>query len=180
MRNLTWMSAGLCLRLLASAGPSFADGVPPRATPASATTATKNGAGGAEGGIEVGVLHQSCRQTVETEQPGNDLVDTDVELEIRNGTSAPIAVHRDRFQLVAPDGTAVRTSGWFAGAPRSVDRGRTQTFQLRFMSRGGLSCYKEMVLASPSAVVNGAQAVTLDAVRLAPAHARSGYDTLLD
>jgi hypothetical protein len=121
------------------------------------------------------VLRQSCSQTVETEQPGNDFVETIVELEISNRTSAPIAIRRDEFQLVAPDGRAIRTSTWFAGSPRSVEPGQAQTFELRFVSRGGLSCYKGMVLESPSAVVKGTAGVKLDPVRLAPAEAPSGY-----
>ncbi len=37
MRNVSWMSAGMLAGLLFSAGPSLADGVPPRATQASTT-----------------------------------------------------------------------------------------------------------------------------------------------
>ena len=36
MRNVQWMSAGFCAGLLFSAGPSFADGAPPRTTQSSA------------------------------------------------------------------------------------------------------------------------------------------------
>ena len=178
MRNVKWMSAGACLGLLVSAGPSLADGSPPRTTPASTEAAVRahvprppnqNSAAVAGSGVEIAVLRHSCNQTVETEQPGNDLVETIVELEVRNGTSAAIGVHRDRFQLVAPDGRAIRTSTWFAGRPRLVHPGQAQSFELRFMSRGGLSCDKEMVLESPTAVVKGTEAVRLDSVRLVPA-----------
>jgi hypothetical protein len=149
MRHVKRTSAALCLGLLVSAGPSF-------------------GAAAAEGGVEVVVLGQTCSQTVETEQPGNDLVETIVDLEIRNGTSAPIGVHRDRFRLTTPDGMAIRTSSWFAADSRSIDPGRAQTFELRFMSRGGLSCSKAMILESPAAVVKGTEAVELAAIRLVP------------
>ena len=135
----------------------------------------QNGAAAAKDGIQVSVLRQSCSQTVETEQPGNDLVETIVELEVRNGTSAPVGVHRDAFRLGAPDGSAIRTSTWFASDPLSVDPGQAQTFQLRFMSRGGLSCSKEMAIESPSAVMQGTAPVQLAAVKFVPAHALSGY-----
>jgi hypothetical protein len=128
-------------------------------------------------GIEVAVVRQSCSQTVETEQPGNDLVETTVEVQIRNITPAAIAVHRDGFRLTAPDGSAIRTSTWFAGEPLSVDPGQTQTVQLRFMSRGGLSCWKEMALESPAAITRGAQPVKLGAITFVPTHALSGYGT---
>jgi hypothetical protein len=189
MRNVRWTGAGLCLGLLVSAGPSFADGAPPQTTPASAAAPAParglrppihDGAVAAKGGVEVAVLRQSCSQTVETEQSGNDLVEAIVELEVRNGRSAPIDVHRDAFQLVAPDGGAIRTSTWFAGAPRSVDPGQAQTFELRFMSRGGLNCYKEMILQFPSAVVRGTDGVKLDAIRLVPARRLPGYDAPLN
>jgi hypothetical protein len=93
----------------------------------------------------------------------------------RNGTSAPVGVQRDGFRLGAPDGSAIRTSTWFAKDPLSVGPGQTQTFELRFMSRGGLSCSQEMALESPSAVIRGTTPVTLGAVKFIPAHALSGY-----
>jgi hypothetical protein len=117
------------------------------------------------------VLRESCSQTVETEQPGNDLVETVVEVEVRNGTSEPISVHRDGFRLGASDGSAIRPSTWFANDPLSVEPGQALTLQLRFMSRGGLSCSKEMALESPSAVVKGAEPVKLGAVKFVQGHA---------
>jgi hypothetical protein len=128
-------------------------------------------------GIEVAVVRQSCSQTVETEQPGNDLVEATVEVQIRNTTPAAITVHRDGFRLGAPDGSAIRTSTWFASEPLSVDPGQTQTVQLRFMSRGGLSCSKEMALESPAAITRGTEAVKIGAITFVPAHALSGYGT---
>jgi hypothetical protein len=135
----------------------------------------QNGGAAVKDGIQVAVLRQSCSQTVETEQPGNDLVETTLEVEVRNGASTPIAVHGDGFRLGAPDGSAIRTSTWGANQAVALDPGRTQTFQLRFMSRGGLSCYREMTLESPSAVVRGTEPVQIGAVKVVPAHAPTGY-----
>jgi hypothetical protein len=136
-----------------------------------------SGAARAPEGIQVAVLRQSCSQTVETEEPGNDLVETTVEVEVRNPTSTPIAVHRDGFRLAASDGSAIRTSTWFAVDGLSVEPGQSQTFELRFMSRGGLSCSKEMALESPTAITRGAELVKVGAVTFVPAHALSGYGT---
>jgi hypothetical protein len=134
-----------------------------------------SGAAVAPSGIAVSVLRQSCSQTVETDQPGNDLVEATVEVEIRNTSSAPVDVARDGFRLGASDGSAVRTSTWFANDHLSVDPGQTQTFQLRFMSRGGLSCSKPMALEPREALTSGSRPVQLGAITFTPAHALPGY-----
>jgi hypothetical protein len=136
-----------------------------------------SGAARTSDGIEVAILRQSCSRTVETDEPGNDLVETTVEVEVRNPTSAPIVVHRDGFRLGAFDGSAIRTSTWFATGGISVDPGQSRTFELRFMSRGGLSCSKEMALESPTAITRGTELVTVGAVSFVPALALSGYDS---
>jgi hypothetical protein len=134
-----------------------------------------SGAAISKEGIQLRVLRQSCSETVQPKQPGNDLVEVIVDLEIRNGMSEPISVHRDGFRLGAPDGSAIRTSTWFAIDPVTVDAAQALTLQLRFMSRGGLSCWREMALESPSAVVKGADPVRLGAVKFIPGHPLSGY-----
>jgi hypothetical protein len=134
-----------------------------------------SGAARAPEGVQVAVLRQSCSQTVETEQPGNDLVEATVEVEVRNASPAPIAVHRDGFRLTAPDGSAIRTATWFAKDGLSVDPGQTQTFELRFMSRGGLSCSQAMALESPAAITRGTEPMKIGAVTFVSAHALSGY-----
>ena len=178
MRNVQWMSAGLFAGLLSLAGPSFADGAPPRRTLASTAAPgqagglrppIQSGAAAAKNGIQVAVIGQSCSETVEPDLPGVDLVESTVELQVLNGTSAPIVVHRDRFRLGAPDGGAIGTSTWFARAPRPVDPGQARTFSLRFMSRGQLSCSTGMVLELRSAVEQGGEGVKLDAIKLPPA-----------
>ena len=135
----------------------------------------QNGAAAAKDGIQVAVRRQSCSQTVEPDLPGNDLVETTVEVEVRNGAQAPISIHRDGFLLGAADGSAIRTSTWFAAEALSVEPGQAQIFQLRFMARGGLSCSKEMALEPSSAVLKGTEPINLEAVKFVPAHALSGY-----
>jgi hypothetical protein len=128
-------------------------------------------------GIAVAVLRQSCSETVQAKQPGNDLVEAIVEVEIRNPTAVPLAVHRDGFRLSAPDGSAIRTSTWFANGPLVVPAGQTQTFQLRFMSRGGLSCWRPMELRTDAAIARGTAPLNVGSIRFTASHALSGYGT---
>ena len=116
-------------------------------------------------GVQVAVLGQSCSQTVETELPGNDLVEMTVQIEVRNGTSQALGVHRDGFRLTGADGRSIPTSTWFASKPISIAPRQAETFELRFMSHGGLSCSKEMTLESPSAIVRGTGIAKIGAIR---------------
>ena len=116
-------------------------------------------------GVQVGLLGQSCSQTVETDLPGNDLVEMTVQIEVRNGTSQALGVHRDGFRLMGSDGRSIPTSTWFASKPLSIGPRQVETFDLRFMSRGGLSCSKEMTLQSPSAIVQGTAIANIGAIR---------------
>jgi hypothetical protein len=126
-------------------------------------------------GIQLRVLRQNCSETVQPKQPGNDLVEVIVEIEIRNGLSEPISVHRDGFRLGAPDGSAIKTSTWFAIDPVTVDAAQALKFQLRFMARGGLSCWREMALKAFSAVTRGTAPVEIGSVSFIPGHAPLGY-----
>jgi hypothetical protein len=134
-----------------------------------------SGAAASKEGIQLRVLRESCSETVQPKQPGNDLVEVIVDVEVRNGTSEPISVHRDGFRLGAPDGSLIRTSTLFAIDPVTVDAAQAQTLPLRFMSRGGLSCWKEMALKAFSAVTRGTAPVEIGSVRFIPSHAPSGY-----
>jgi hypothetical protein len=116
-------------------------------------------------GVQVAVLGQGCSQTVETDLPGNDLVEMTVQIEVRNKTSEELGVHRDGFRLTGADGRSIPTSTWFASRPMSLSPQQVQTFELRFMSRGGLSCSKEMTLESPSAIVRRTGPAKIGAIR---------------
>jgi hypothetical protein len=134
-----------------------------------------NGAAAVRDGVQVAVLRQSCSQTVESDQPGNDLVEAIVEVQVHNGAATPVSVHRDGFRLGAVDGSAIRTSSWAANQPVPLAPGETQTVQLRFMSRGGLSCSQAMTLESPAAVMKDDRPVSLAGVTFTPARPLSGY-----
>jgi hypothetical protein len=133
------------------------------------------GAATTAGGIVMALERQRCNETVQPKQPGNDLVEAIVEVEIRNPGDLPLAVHRDRLRLTAPDGSSIRTSTWFASQPLTVAASQSRTFQARFMSRGGLSCWKPMELRADGAVTRSATPLTLAAVRFTPSHALPGY-----
>lgn len=116
-------------------------------------------------GVQVAVLGQSCSQTVDTDLPGDDLVEMTVQIEVRNGTTDALGLHRNGFRLTGADGRSIPTSTWFASRPMSIAPRQVQTFELRFMSHGGLSCSKEMTLESPAAIVRGKETAKIGAIR---------------
>ena len=128
-------------------------------------------------GIAVAVVRQTCSETVQAKQPGNDLVEAIVEVEVRNPTAVPLGIRRDEFRLSAPDGSAIRTSTWFANDPLTVGAGQAQTFQLRFMSRGGRSCWKPLELRAASAITRATEVLKIGSVRFTASHALPGYGT---
>jgi hypothetical protein len=134
----------------------------------------QNGAAAVADGVQVALLRQSCSQTVEADWPGNDLVEATVEVQVHNGAATPVSIRRDGFRLGA-DGSAVRPATWGAIEPMSLAPGQTQTFQLRFMGRGGLSCSAAMTLESPAAVTKGDRPVNLAGVTFTPKRPLSGY-----
>lgn len=122
----------------------------------------------AQPGVQVAVVGQSCDQTVEPDFPGADLVETTVEIQVRNAGAMPLTIHREAFDLRAPDGEAIPTSTWCASDPLSVGAGQSRTFRLRFMSRGGLSCTRPMQLESAAAITAGATRIGIGAVTFVP------------
>ena len=80
-------------------------------------------------------------------------------------------MHRDAFRLRGPDGRAIPTMTWRAGEPLSIEAGQASTFELRFQSRGGLSCTKPMQLEASAGITKGAEPVQIGAVSFVPSHA---------
>ena len=122
-------------------------------------------------GVEISVIGQSCTEMVETELPGVNLVDATVEVQVRNAAPPPLVVHRDAFRLRGADGRAIPTTTWRASDPLSIEAGQSGTFELRFMSRGGLSCTKPMQLEASAGITKGAEPVQIGAVSFVPSHA---------
>jgi hypothetical protein len=87
-------------------------------------------------GVALAVVRQSCAQAKEPDFEDWDLVEERVELALENRSSEAVTIHRDRFRLIGPDGTALRPLTWLAGEPITVARGSTGLVQLRFMAPG--------------------------------------------
>jgi hypothetical protein len=115
-------------------------------------------------GVALAVVGQRCTETVQTELPGVPLVETYVEVEVRNDVPPSLLVHRDAFHLRGPDGRAIETTSWQVKDPLPIESGQSRTFELRFMSRGGLSCTKPMQLEAGGGVTKGDVPVQLGSV----------------
>ena len=122
-------------------------------------------------GVEIAVIGQSCTETVETELPGVNLVEATVQVQIRNAAPPPLVIHRDSFRLRGPDGRAIPTRTWMASEPLSIEAGQASTFELRFQSRGGLSCTKPMQLDASAGITKGSEPVRIGAVSFVPSNA---------
>jgi hypothetical protein len=119
-------------------------------------------------GVKVALLGQTCSQSSEPDWKGANLVEVHVSVGVTNPTAASLVIHRDQFRLVAPDGTAVKTISVGAADPLSVEPGQQPSFELRFMTRGGLRCTTPMELETRGGVLAGDHPVTLASLRFVP------------
>jgi hypothetical protein len=119
-------------------------------------------------GVQVAVTGQRCDEVEESEEFRNDLVETTLEVQVRNPTAAPLVVHRDAFRLVGPRGTALRSQAWGAADPMTIAAGASATFQLRFMGRGGVECGGEMLLDLDAGLALPGGPVKVASVRFVP------------
>lgn len=119
-------------------------------------------------GVELAVTRQACTQNSDPDFPNADLVEERVELQVRNATSVPITVRRDAFRLITPEGDALETMTWPAADPMTLGGGQSRTFELRYMSRGGLACDREMRLEPDGGLRLDHGAVAVGAVRFRP------------
>ena len=126
-------------------------------------------------GIQVAVLGQRCSKTVEPDFPGANLVEMTVQIEVRNMTAEALSVRRDGFRIIAPDGASIPTSTWSADVPLSLAPRGVREFELRFMSRGGLRCSKEMTLAAPSALMRGTEIARIGTIKFVARGPLAGY-----
>jgi len=124
-----------------------------------------------QSGVQLAVLRQSCAQAKEPDFEDWDLVEERVELALDNRSTDTVTVHRDRFRLVGPDGTALKPLTWFASEPLTVARGSTGVLQLRFMARGGPECTQEMRIDADGGVTQGERAISFAPVTFVPARA---------
>lgn len=130
--------------------------------------AQNNGPAISAEGVQIAVARQACAQTQEPDYYANDLVETTLEIQVRNATPDPLTVHRDAFRLMTPDGVALRTVTWRAMDPLTVKGGETGTFELRFMTRSGLECARQMDLEADSAVMLREKPIHIGGVHFVP------------
>jgi hypothetical protein len=119
-------------------------------------------------GVQIAVARQVCAQTQEPDYYSDDLIETTIEVQVRNATPDPVTVHRDAFRLMTPDGVALRTLTWRAVDPLTVNGGDTGTFKLRFMTRGGLECAREMDLEPDSGITLREKPIHIGGVHFVP------------
>lgn len=122
-------------------------------------------------GVQLAVVRQSCAQAKEPDFDDWDLVEERVELSLDNRSPEAVTIHRDRFRLIAPDGTTLKPLTWFASEPLTVERGSTGVLELRFMARGGAECAKEMRIDADGGVTQGERAISFAPVSFVPARA---------
>ena len=122
-------------------------------------------------GVQVAVTRQRCDQDDEPDWYGSDLVEAILEIQVRNATSTQLIVHRDAFRLVGPEGIALKPQTWRCADPMTINGGATGTFELRFMTRGGLECAGEMSLDVEGGLALPAGAVKLGSVRFVSSRA---------
>lgn len=164
MMSKTIRSFYPALVIVAAAAPACAGLTPPLQNAGPATSRE---------GIELAVTGQSCSQTKEPDWYGDDLVETTVQVQVKNVTPEPLTVHRDGFRLITPDGYALRTVTWKAIEPLTVAGGETRAFPLRFMTRGSLQCAQEMRIDAGAGVTAGEKPVKLGPVEFVPSRATS-------
>jgi hypothetical protein len=132
--------------------------------------ATNSGPALSANGVQIAVLRQACSQMQAIEDVPSDSGDETVEIQVRNGSPEPVSVHRDRFRLLGPDGSALATVTSSPADPLEVAKGETQTFELQFATHG-LECTKEMRLDPDAGITLGESPVALRPVSFVPSGA---------
>jgi hypothetical protein len=122
-------------------------------------------------GVGLAVNRQGCTQVSEPDFPGNDLIEEILEIQIRNQTATSLTVRPGAFRLVTPEGAALETVTWRAADPVTIQGGDTRAFELRFMTRGGLECAREMRLEANSGLSLRGGPVKMGAIRFVPSRA---------
>ena len=125
-------------------------------------------------GVQLAVLRQSCTQSQEPDQTGNDLAEAVVEVQVRNAAPAPVTIRRTAFRLLTPDGFALKTMTWGSADALVLAGGETRAFEIRFMSRGSLACGRELQLDPGAGVCLGGKSVKMKAVTFTPSTTEPG------
>jgi hypothetical protein len=124
----------------------------------------------ARDGVQVAVVGQRCTETVETDWPGANLVEATVQFQVRNSNPNPVTVNQEQLYLRGTDGRRVPSRGFESREPVHVESGQSQTFDLHFMTRGGISCTKPMQLDAESGITVGTEPLRIGSVTFVPSH----------
>jgi hypothetical protein len=127
-RSGIWLVAGSCL------------GLAELLVPACAHVAAPVDRGRSPAGLDVAVTERSCTQVEEADWYGEDLAEMTVDVEVRNPTAAALSFQRDAMKLHVPSGGRLASVSWRADEPLTVAPGETKDFELRFVSRGLMTC----------------------------------------
>jgi hypothetical protein len=113
---------------------------------------TTSGPASSPTGVQIAVVRQLCAESQPFDAYTN-WIDETVELEVQNGSSESLSIHRDKFHLIGPDGSAVASAA--STDPLVLEKGAKRTFEVTFSSRAGiagLGCRKPMRLDSRAAI----------------------------
>jgi hypothetical protein len=120
-------------------------------------------------GVQVAVVGQLCTQSTDYEDDiDSDHANVDVKVEIRNTTTDPVTIDKDRFRLVARDNSALDPLTFGRDRPFEVKGGETRSFELRFQPYGTNQCLHGMQLKANSGIVIRDKVVPLSAVSFVP------------
>jgi len=128
--------------------------------------AHSSGAAFSEEGVVLAVVGQSCQQSPDANQTSKTRLDATFAIEVGNPSRVPLTVHPDRFALVVPDGTEVRTSTPEAAQSVAVESGTTSRLLLRFVANG--NCSQELRLVPTAAIEMRGRPINIDPVRFVP------------
>lgn len=117
-------------------------------------------------GVRVSVVNERCALLTDPDFVDNDLVEVSLMLEVTNSRSLPVAFHRDRLRLIAPDGVAPYPSTWGAATPISISPGETTRTSVSFVNRGSLRCDAALDLNLNETLTSGASTLKSARIRL--------------
>jgi hypothetical protein len=133
--------------------------------------ATSSGPAMSSNGVQIAVVRQICAESQPVGPMLGNWVDETVEVQVRNGSPQPVAIHLDRFRLLGPDGGVLASGADPSIEPLAVARGETRTVEVRFSSRGGLECTRPMRLDAGAGITSGEAPVVLGLVSFVPSRA---------
>jgi len=113
-------------------------------------------------GVALAITRQGCSQSTDAEEPSWDLVEERLAVEVRNGSPEPVTVQREKFRLLLPDGSALKSKTWGAADPVTVASGQRHVFKLLFIAHS--DCQSAMKLDVGEGIALPEHAVALGVI----------------